>query len=87
VSCLITLQVSSLCLWPNVGSMFLSTEPSKHSLNAILATLFSLRSDTLTHGGIFPKCPYPTHVSLHRASICSMRLELVFFLATLIPPL
>jgi hypothetical protein len=63
MSCLITLHVSSLCLCPNVGSMFLSTKPLKNSLYASLATLFPLRSDTLTHGGIFPECPYPAHVS------------------------
>jgi hypothetical protein len=54
VSYLITSHVSSLRLWPNVGFMLLLNEPSKHSLNASLVALLPSRSDTLTHGGIFP---------------------------------
>ena len=57
VSRLIALWVSSLRRWKNSGSVLLPTEPSKNSLNANLATLFSFAIWHLDPWRNFPECP------------------------------
>jgi hypothetical protein len=48
-------------LWPNVGSMLLSTEPSKACLIRNPYSTLPLCLDTFGPWRIFPECPYIEH--------------------------
>ena len=61
--CVVLLTFVYARLWPNDGSMLLSTEPSKACLVCKPCRTFPLRLDTFGPWWIFPKCPYFEHQS------------------------
>ena len=75
--CVLLIAFAYLHLWPNVGSMFLSTEPSKACLIHKPCSTLPLHLDTFGPWRIFSKCHFPSCVPFPWESLCSMRLELV----------
>jgi hypothetical protein len=84
--CVLLITFAYLCLWPNVDSILLSTEPSEACLIRKPYSTLPLRLDTFVPWRIFPDYPFLAYVPFPRASLCSVYLELVC-LRHSIPPL
>jgi hypothetical protein len=78
--CVVLITFSYSHLWPNAGSMLLSTEPSKACLIRKPCSTLPLRLDTFGPWRIFPKCPYFEHQSCPYALnlyVCNTRSSFV----------
>jgi hypothetical protein len=62
--CVLLIAFSYLHLWPNVGSMLLSTEPSEACLIRKPCSTLPLCLDTFGPWRIFPECPFLAYVPL-----------------------
>jgi len=60
---ILLITFSSLLLWPNVGSMLLSTEPSEAFLIRKPCSTLPRCLETFGPWRIFPECPYFEHQS------------------------